>query len=101
MSKSTEQRDILQSTMNVEGVHNENSSTSEQLIERMKVDGSPFTVIGEVNEGYFLAFGRYRLTERFKTKELVITHLMMEQYNIMMKMVAIMIQIDKERENGE
>lgn len=44
------------------GTNAENDNSSNSLINRIPVDGTPFTIV-EIEKGYFLALGNYRLTE--------------------------------------
>lgn len=57
--------DILNTQSNANETHN-----NESLIERDKIENTPFYLIKENNQ-YFAVYGNYRITERFTTAEQV------------------------------
>lgn len=70
-----------------------------ELIERIKIKGSPFWVVGNKEQGYFLVFGKYKLTENSKTAAEAIKRLKEETYDIICKMVlSIVSDPDVQRE---
>lgn len=78
--------------MNVENPINSNSS---KLIEREEIEGTPFWIIGEEEKGYFLSFGKWKLTEDLATKEDVFLHLTTNKWEIILKMILCMKNIEQ------
>lgn len=62
---TTEQRDILNTQNNIESSPNSNSS--QKLIHREKIQKTPFYVVGREETGYFVTYGKYRLTDSYET----------------------------------
>lgn len=79
-----------QESFNAHTNANESNSQSSELVTREDVTGSPFKIIG-TEHGYFLALGKYRLTENCETKEEITELLTEEMYNIILKVLAILI----------
>lgn len=72
---------------NVEETHKENYS----LIMREKIEKTPFHIIGDEEKGYFIALGKYRVTEPTKTPEEAIQKLDIEKWNILVDVITIII----------
>lgn len=86
-SMQTKQQDLLQSQTNVEETHKENSS--KELIERIRIDGTPFTAT-KYGEEWHLMMGRYRLNkEPIKTYADIIEYMEIEKWNIVLMIAAI------------
>ncbi|AXH77765.1 MAG: hypothetical protein [Microviridae sp.] len=58
---STSKREELHSQLNANEPYKENSST--ELFEREQIKGSPLWIIGNKEQGYFVVFMKYRITE--------------------------------------
>lgn len=91
---STEKQELLHAQTNAENHHNTNFS-SEELLERENIEGSPFVIIGNEQKGYFLTLGKWRLTDSFKTKLDVILDLDKNKYTIILKMLICVINDNK------
>lgn len=89
---STKQREQLNTQNNVNGDFNLDSG--EQLIEREMVKGSPYWIIGDKENGYFLTFGKWQLTERQKTKLDVVLYLEDNKWDIILKTILCVIDPD-------
>lgn len=89
-----EQADLLHSQLNANTTDKPNST--EQLIEREQISGSPFWIIGDQEKGYFLTFGKWQLTERYETKLDVLNSLHDNEYDIILKMVLCIIDPNNE-----
>lgn len=63
----------------------------EQLIEREKVEGTPFWIIGDKEKGYFLIMGKHKLTENLQSPTVVRKYLDDNAYDIIFKMVLGLI----------
>jgi hypothetical protein len=68
MSRSTtpEQPEQSNGTYSVNETPNKNST---ETIHRHRIENTPFDVIGNEERGYFLAFGKYRITQPKPTIE--------------------------------
>lgn len=58
---NNEQQDVLHAQLNPEF---ETTTDNNELLHKEKIDGSPLWIIGEPTTGYFVAMGKYRLTEK-------------------------------------
>lgn len=85
-STGTKHRELLNTQLNAEETHNKNSS---ELIFREAIEHTPFYLVGTEENGYFITMGRFKLTENQPTKEKAINQLTIEQWNIVMRMSAI------------
>lgn len=76
--------------MNVPEADKENSGT--KLVDRIKIVGTPFTMVN-YGENWYLMMGRYRLNEtEYKTQEEVLQYMEDNQWDIILKMIAIIIE---------
>lgn len=76
-----------------------------ELMERDKLEGTPFYIIGNKEYGYFLGLGKHRLTTPKPTKEQVLLEMNSEMWNIILKLVVnthlkIMENIEELTTNG-
>lgn len=60
---------------------------NDQLIEREQIPNTPFWIIGNKTDGYYLVMGKYRLTEVKNTKEEVKTHLLENIWHVILSMI--------------
>lgn len=65
--------ELLNTQLSVEQINTNRENYSEELIQRAKLGETAFEVVGNNENGYFIALGKYRLTEPFKPIE-TITH---------------------------
>lgn len=70
---------------------NPNRENSSELIHREAVQGSPFYIIGNKEMGYFLTFGKYRLTEPQETIVKVREILYNDMWNIVTNLCLCII----------
>lgn len=63
------------------------------LAEREEIEGTPFTVIGNEIVGYFLALGKYRITEHQKTKNDAIRLLETRKWDIIINLMTATARI--------
>lgn len=78
------QREILHSQANVA---DGDKQVSGKLIIRQQITGSPYWVIGDEDNGFFLTFGKWQLTEKLPTIHAVLDELEKNKYDIILKMV--------------
>lgn len=62
--------------------------SSSELVERKEIKNTPFEIVGNPEQGYFLALGRFRLTNPEKTKDEVLIKLRQDRWNIITTMIA-------------
>lgn len=87
-STTTKQKDILNTQSNADQTHKENSS--KPLIERIPIDNTPFTLIGDQEKGYFIAMGNYKITDQIlKNEEEANLMLKDKIYEIILNMIVI------------
>lgn len=72
-------------------VENQNKETSfdqnNQLIEREPIDGTPFYCVGNLETGFFIALGKYRLTEPKPSVYECMKQLQDNQWHIIMNLI--------------
>lgn len=73
----------------------ENTTQENTLFEQIKVEGTPFTAVRYDNE-WFLALGKYRLTQKLKSKEAVEEEADKFHWDRIMQVIQIMIDEQKE-----
>lgn len=66
-----------------------------ELILARPIKGTPFTLAGNEDQGYFLTIGAYRLTEPETTPEEAVEKLDSETWEIISRLVAAYIHFDK------
>lgn len=90
MLTNNKQQELLQSQITAKETSN-SESNSEKLIERVPLIGTPFTSTKHHDE-YHLVMGKYRLNERpLANHEEVIDYANEEEYNIILKMIMIVV----------
>lgn len=89
----------LQNTTGTNDTGSSNStSQNDELVERIKVPGTGFEIVGNKEKGYFIALGTYRLTE-FKSKEYCMKMIEIKDWDLIVSLIGAAIQADK-RENA-
>lgn len=86
----TQVKSLWKSLTNAE----ETKENSSRLITMDPIEGTPFKLCGNDETGYFIAFGKYRLTAP-ATKEEALNKLISEQYDIIARMTSAMIEFEK------
>lgn len=87
-STTLKQEELLNTQRNAESNHNKNST----LVERNKIEGTPFYLLKNNNE-YFITYGKYRITEPTTTEEETLKKLESEKWLITMHMIIIIIEM--------
>lgn len=90
MSHSTKQtqQDILHTQTNIEEEQN-NSNSSTEIIQREKIINTPFEIVGNTENGYFIAMGKYKITENKQSIEDAKKTLNTEQWIIITNMIIL------------
>jgi len=76
------------------------NNSNSQLLDRKPLKNTPFELVGNQETGYFIALGRFRITEPAPTKEEAKLKLSEERWNIITQMITTltdaMIKINNE-----
>lgn len=115
---STSKQELLRTQMSARNHHNSNGNgeppiegeyivdereypEEEELVDREKIDGTPFYVERtKKEEGYYLRMGRHRLTlEKIETKEAALEYINYNMYDLLLKMILAVMQDKEEIEN--
>lgn len=89
--------------LNTQGIagDDQNKENSGELLERHEVPGSPFTIVGNKEQGYFLTMGKYRLTDAYQDVDGVIWGLENEKWEIIFNLIITLIKSTEELRNLE
>lgn len=95
ITKSAKQFHVEQqhTSTNTKEAHSDNSSTKISLNEA--IPDTPFRLIGDPDNGYFIAIGNYRITETQKTPAGAEYMIHKEPWIITANLIAAMLQADK------
>lgn len=85
-------------TSNNAGTNNKENSSNEELIERVKIPWTPFYVVGTPERGYFVTFGKYKITEQKPTKVEAIGDLEKERWNVTVTVAGLVQEMMIEEE---
>ena len=83
-------------TNNTKDNHKEQSS---ELIERVPLPWSPFTIVGTPERGYFIAFGKYQLTTPMPTKAEAVEQLEKEKWQVHVTVAGLVQEMMIEEES--
>lgn len=78
---------------------NNSNSNSTELVENYEIENTPFRIIGNEEEGYFTAFGKYRVSERYKTKEETEENFNVKPWEILINTITACIDFHKTLNN--
>lgn len=73
---------------------NNNSAYGDIKIDKSnieKIEGTLFSIANDPETGWFLSIGKYIITEPFPTKEEAISQLELDKWNIIMKMIILVV----------
>lgn len=71
-------------------------SDSTELSQQIKIPGTPFKIVGNQENGFFLALGQYKISENKDTPEEVQDLLILDQWNIIVNVCSTIFAIDKQ-----
>lgn len=81
------------STLNYTGADNRQNSNSKIDIGNIeKIEDTVFSIVNGP-EGWFLSIGKSRVTECYKTRDEAIDRLEVDKWNILMKMIIIVVDV--------
>lgn len=100
-----ETRELSLSQTNA-GENQNNSDLNTELVHREKVPGTPFEIVGNNDHGYFLALGKYRLSnhldlEHTTLQEAAKHELKENGWNIITNLITLIIQLEKELQEDQ
>lgn len=84
------QRELLQLQTNSEKSPDKASST--ELVIREKIEGTPFQLINMDNKGWFLALGKFRMTEIGLEKEVLIKLVEDKDWTLILDTIAVLTE---------
>lgn len=86
--------------LNIHGNAESTNSINSQLIERIEVENTPFTIIRE-EEKWFVTLGRYRISQDMKSKEEAIEDAKRIDWDRVLQIMGITIEHynNKSKEN--
>lgn len=95
-NKQLPQQELLNTQLSEEKNLN-NSNYSEEIIKREPIHGTPFHLISSENK-YFIAFGRYRISEIKNSEDEALLELDMNNqgWNTVTNLIILIIETSKE-----
>lgn len=89
------QKELLKSLTSVDENPN-NEPSSEELVEREPIENTPFWILGNVTDGYFLAMGKFRVSPVFDEKSEVLDYMLIQQWNLILTIIGCCYQVYQE-----
>lgn len=89
-------QDILNIQTNADVNQNKVNYSNEELLHKERIDNTPFYIIGNNEQGYFITYGKYRITERKNTIVEIREELEKDRWTIITVLIAVLIQITDE-----
>ncbi|AXH75316.1 MAG: hypothetical protein [Microviridae sp.] len=86
----------LISSMSAEEQDTHKQTSSEELISRNEIEGTPFTTIGNNDHGYFLSHGILRLSPTFNNPADVTIYLNDNYWGVIISLIAGFIEINNQ-----
>lgn len=88
---STTQNDLLKLQNTTEETQQNNNNSPSELVEREKVEGTGFEIIGNKEKGYFVALGIFRITEPKPSKGILRKMIQHKDYEIILGLISASI----------
>lgn len=86
--------ELLQSQTTTENQNTNNQKSNTQLVERERVENTGFEIIGNEENGYFIALGTYRLTQAQSKKE-CLRMIKTKDYELLLGLIGACIEANK------
>lgn len=64
-------------------------SNADKLIEREKIEGTPFWIVGTKDKGYRTVLGKWQITEIHETKQKLLDWMTENYYTIILTMIIV------------
>lgn len=94
----TKQQELLQSQTSAEQANNSSSSVNWTI---KKIKGSPYTIIGDEEQGYIVTYSKWKLCEPQRTEEAAEKWLKENIYDVILKTIICVIDQDNEMKNQQ
>lgn len=91
----TEQGDLLRSQMSADSISKEPSS---ELLTRERIKNTPFDLVGNEEQGYFVALGRYKVSETYGDQDTAIHEAKYPAWDILLNVMSLMASMTFEEE---
>lgn len=91
MSNSTNKKHSEQLATQLNAEDNHNSNSNSELVDREQLDGTPFWIIGNEDDGYKLIMGKYQLTGTYRSKDEIIEQLENDMWKMILNMILIVM----------
>lgn len=91
------QQELLATQNNIDEKNTNNNNSSNYT--RQQLDGTPFWIIGNNEEGYKLTMGKYKISNTMATPEEVETWLLIHQWDVVLS-VALCAYTDLENQKN-
>lgn len=93
------QSELLSTLTNAD--ESQDKPKSSELLQREEVTGTPFTIVGNEEKGYFLAMGKWKLSGHLPSKTAVIAYLDAEHWTITMNCIIVVTEMLEELRKSE
>lgn len=91
---STKQQELLQSQTSVENSNSDNNNSLPELLTIEPLENTPFKVVGNDETGYFIALGKYKITNHYEDATKAIEYLKTNQWNVIISMVGAILKAE-------
>jgi hypothetical protein len=93
-------QESLNELTNAEGSQNK-LNYGEEIIEKDRIPNTPFDVIGNTKLGYFIALGRFRISEKIQEKYTAENYLEDHKWEITMNCISAALQGYEEEQRNK
>lgn len=97
MKETTDSQNTLH--MDVKENHSNSSDLNSEMVTANQIEDTPFSIVGSQAKGYFIAFGKYRVSEPQETEEEALNHFNGKPWNILINTITAIINLNKELNN--
>lgn len=77
------------------------SGDNKELISNEPIKGTPFRMVGNEFNGYFIGLKNYKITDTYDTKEEALERLEAEKWEVIARIITIMYAVIKEEEDKQ
>lgn len=89
------QSELLNIQTNAQGKENKSNwgngeeSNADKIIERKRIEGTPFTIISAEGKGYRTVMGKWQITEKFETEKELLKWMEENYYTVILTMIIV------------
>lgn len=80
-------------------IRDEGGEEGGKLIEHVEIEGTPFTITGSEEKGWFLRMGNYKLTEMMDDKEKIKEHIDKNGWLLTVDVIAVILDAEEKMRN--